>query len=58
MRKQIESIMTNPHWKKLGIDRVEFFAMEGTRSQRFKVKAILAQHHRPVLNTPLIQDTH
>jgi hypothetical protein len=55
MRRQIDSIMENPHWNKLLIDRIEFFAMEGTRTQRFKVKAMLAQHHNSILNTPLLK---
>lgn len=52
MRCQIESILENESWRKLHIDRVEFAATEGSISQRYKIKAILAQHHQPSLNSP------
>ncbi|MFM9063415.1 MAG: hypothetical protein ACKOOI_10350, partial [Pirellula sp.] len=55
MRKQIEAIIANEQWHKLKIDRVEFAAVEGSLSQRYKVKAILAQHHRSILNHPALQ---
>ena len=57
MRKQIEAIIDNQQWRNLNIDRVEFAALEGSLSQRYKVKAILAQHHRSILNYSALQAT-
>jgi site-specific DNA-methyltransferase (adenine-specific) len=54
MQHQIETILATPHWRKLQIDRVKFFAMEGTLNQRYKVKAMLAQHHRTLMNCSLL----
>ena len=54
MRHQIETILANPQWRKLQIDRVKFFAMEGTLNQRYKVKAMLAQHDRTLMNCSLL----
>lgn len=56
MRQQIESILDNESWRQLNVDRVEFASVEGTQAKRYKVKAILAQHHRPILNTALLLD--
>jgi hypothetical protein len=54
MRHQIETILANQEWRKLQIDRVKFFAMEGTPNQRYKVKAMLAQHNRTLMNCSLL----
>lgn len=56
MRRQIETIQANPQWQKLQIDRVKFVAMEGTPTQRYKVKAMLAQHDRTLMNCSLLVD--
>ena len=54
MRRQIEAILANEHWHKLQIDRVKFVAMEGTQAQRYRVKAMLAQHEGSLMNCPLL----
>lgn len=58
MRRQIEAISANQEWKKLGIDRAQFVALEGSLASRYKVKAILAQHLQPMLNCPLLIESH